>query len=120
MSNWLNDRIDTKGLKPLPTEVEVGQIVINTVDKMLWSKDPAGNVIPVGGAIADATGKAGQELSTRGTDRMEHEWSPFRTTPQVITEDYTLQDGVNASIVSGTLDVGVTVTIPVGSIMVVL
>jgi len=65
------------------------------------------------------TGNEHKTVTTKGAEG-DSFWSPFVTSPQDITEDFTIAAGANASIVSGTIADGVTVTIPVGSTIVVL
>ena len=63
--------------------------------------------------LPDAKDKAGYEITTRGATETDAEWSPFRTTPNLVDADYTIEDNVSASIVSPTIDDGVTITVPV-------
>jgi hypothetical protein len=37
------------GKEPLATDLQVGELAVNLVDKKLYSKDASGNVISVGG-----------------------------------------------------------------------
>ena len=47
---------------------------------------------------------------------IQHDWSPIITNPIVLTEDFTLQDGMSGAVVTGfTIEDGVTLTIPDGS-----
>ena len=39
----------TAAQKPLPTEIERGELAINTQDRLLYTKDPADNIIPLDG-----------------------------------------------------------------------
>lgn len=67
----------------------------------------------------DETGKLGQTLSTAGIKK-DAFWTPLVSSPNVIVEDVTLPDGVNASVVSPEIADGVVVTIPDGSTLVIL
>lgn len=54
MSGYRHSRLETSGLKPLVSELAQAEIVINEVDKVLYTKDAAGVVIAVGGGIDEA------------------------------------------------------------------
>jgi len=60
--------------------------------------------------------ESGKMLGLRDSDV---EWTPFLTNPNSIKENYTIPTGSNASIVSPTIEDGVTVTVPDGSILVI-
>ena len=113
--NYLNEA----GKKPKAVDVKRSELVVNVVDKTIYSKDESGNVIAVGGGLPQPTGKEHQTVTTDGTPSGGY-WSPFVTSPNVITEDFTIAVGASASIVSPTIPDNVTVTIPDGSILVVL
>ena len=114
-----HDYVNTAGYKPTAVEADVGELIPNLADGTLWSKDPGGTVVQVGStavAIADANGKIGYELSTRGASASDAEWSPIRTNPNILSTDYTFSDGVSGTVASGfEVADGVTITIPDGS-----
>lgn len=56
MGGLKHNRLTVAGKKPLTSEIEVGEIVINEVDKLLYSKDTGGTVISVGGSDGGADG----------------------------------------------------------------
>ena len=69
--------------------------------------------------LPNEQGNEHQTVTNKGSEG-DSFWSAFVTSPQDITEDFTIADGANASIVSGTIADGVTVTISAGSTVVVL
>ena len=65
------------------------------------------------------TGNKFQTVTNKGTEGDSY-WSPFVSSPIELTENFTLEVGQSASIVSPTLANGKTITIPVGSKLVIL
>jgi len=91
MSGYKHSRLETKKLKPKATEIGIAEIAINLEDKLLYTKDHNGIVIPVGGS---GGGLITQNMNT-------------------LTEDFTLDDGFSGVVASGfTIADGVTFTIP--------
>ncbi len=58
-------------------------------------------------------------VTTKGVEG-DSFWSPFVTSPNDVTEDFTIATGASASIVSPTINDGITVTIPDGSTLAIL
>jgi len=107
------DYVDTK-------EPDLG---IPSEDNQMLTSDQSGNRswvnVPV--SVPDATDMAGYELGTRGRDAEDAEWSPIRTNPNLLTHDFTLEDGTSGSAVSGfTIDDDVTLTVPDGSVFTIV
>ena len=71
------------------------------------------------GTMPIETGKKGQTVTNDGV-RKGSFWTPFVSSPNVISEDYTIPAGTNASIVSPTINDGITITIPDGCSLVIL
>ena len=65
------------------------------------------------------TGNEFKTVTTNGVDGDSY-WAPFVSSPDVIVANFSLQVGQNASIVSPTINDGVTIEIPVGSSLVIL
>jgi hypothetical protein len=65
------------------------------------------------------TGNAHKTVTTDGVEGDSY-WSPIVTSPNVIDTDFAMSVGANGSIVSPTIDDGVTVTVPDGSTLVIL
>ena len=87
-------RSAVQGKVPATTDLELGEVGINTYDGKLYIKknDGADSVVEVGGE------------------------GDFLTTKRLIEEDYTLASGRNMmSINDVTVDAGVTVEVPEGS-----
>lgn len=66
--------------------------------------------------------ETGNEHKTVTTDGVEGDsyWSPIVTSPDVISTSFAMTAGANGSIVSPTINDGVTVTVPDGSTLVIL
>ena len=88
---------------------------------MAWAK--TGNIKGPAGTDAsapDTTNKKGQSLTNDGTPDSSF-WSQITCNPIVMTEDQTLMDGVSAIVASGfTIAAGKTLTIPAGSVLVIV
>lgn len=65
------------------------------------------------------TGNQHKTVTTLGVEG-DSFWSPIVTSPNVVSENFTLGTGANGSIVSPTINDGVTVTVPDGSTLVIL
>ena len=70
-------------------------------------------------SIPTESAHSNETLSNKGVDGDTY-WSPLVYNPQAITEDIIMNAGGHASIVSPTISDGVTITIPDGSILVIL
>ena len=94
MSGVSHNYLDTEDLKPQASEIETGEIAINFKDEVLFTKDLLGNVIPVG-----ASGVITQNMN-------------------LLEKDFALKDGFSGVVTSGfTIDDGVTLTVPDGSVL---
>ncbi len=99
MSGVKHARLEVTKKKPTAAEIEIAEIAINLEDKLLYTKNQHGEIIPVGGS--------GGGMITQNMN--------------VLTEDFALDDGFSGVVASGfKIAVGVTLTIPVGSTLVVL
>ena len=67
----------------------------------------------------DETGQSFKTLTNVGTRKSSY-WSPFVSSPNTVSENFSLEVGQSASIVSPILNDGVTITIPDGSTLVIL
>jgi len=74
------------------------------------------------GAAGNMPREDGNEFMTVTNNgvRKDSYWSPFVSSPNEITKDFTLGAGQNASIVSPIINDGITITIPDGSSLVIL
>ena len=89
-------RLEVAKKKPTTTEVEVAEIAINLVDKLLYTKDHNGDIISIGGS--------GGGLITQNMN--------------VLTEDFVLEDGFSGVVAGGfAIEDNVTLTIPDGSVL---
>ena len=98
-------RSTTSGSVPSVSNLAAGELAINIADRKLFVKNVAGTaVLPIGGG---ATGG--------GSD------SIFYENGQTVTTDYTITSGNNA-MTTGPISInsGVTVTVPSGSVWVVI
>jgi len=71
-------------------------------------------------SLPDATGKEFNELTTDGSAADAAEWSPFRMSPKIIGQDYTIATGSNATIGSFTLQDTFTITVEDGASLIVV
>lgn len=65
------------------------------------------------------TGNKGMNVTNHGVEGDSY-WTPIITNPNAITADVVIDTGVNASVVEPIINDGVTVTIPDGSVLVIL
>lgn len=94
MNGVTHNYLDTEDLKPQPSEIGIGEIAINFKDEVLFTKNTTGEVIPVG-----ASGVITQNMN-------------------VLEKDFALKDGFSGVVTSGfTIEDGVTLTIPDGSVI---
>lgn len=71
-----------------------------------------------GSGLPDATNKKGHSITTGAVSASDAEWSPVSTNPNLLEADYVIDTGVSAVVASGfTIDDGVTLTIPTGSVL---
>ena len=69
--------------------------------------------------LPQENGNAYKTVTTKGVEGDSY-WSPLVSSPDVISADFALEVGQNASIVSPTINDGITITIPDGSKLVIL
>lgn len=91
---------------------------------VLTAREAEGNVWEeaqggTGSGLPDENGQSFKTITNNGVTGNSF-WSPFVTSPNVVSEDFTLASGASASIVSPTIEDGVTVEIPDSSILVIL
>ena len=98
--------------EPTITAGNDGEVYTSEGGDKVWKPAPI--------SLPDATGKAFNELATDGSASDSAEWSPFRMTPNTISEDYTIKSGSTAIIGSFELSDGNTITIEDGAKLVVL
>jgi len=96
MSGYKHSRLETTKTKPTAAEIGVAEIAINLEDKLLYTKDHNGVVIPVGGS--------GGGVITQNMN--------------VLTEDFALEDGFSGVVTDGfTINDNITLTVPDGSVL---
>jgi hypothetical protein len=125
----LHKRSFTAGKKPAATQLEWGEIAINAADGVAYIKKNDGGtevVTTLAGTPEAAADELGYELTVKDADptnpgtKTKAEWSPIRTNKIVLEKDYALDPGTSATVASGfTIDTGVTLDIPAGSVLVV-
>lgn len=117
MAGKLNELWKVGSGQPLASAIPIGGLAIDAENRSAYSRDADGNIFEIGsssGGLPDDTGKVGQVINTRGNGG---EWSPIRTNPNILTEDYSIEDGVSGSATDGfTIEDNVTLTIPDGSV----
>ncbi len=93
-------RSSTSGTAPVAGNMAEGELALNLADRKMFTKNAGGTVIPIGGG---ATGG--------GTDDV------FYENGQTVTTNYTITTGKNAMSAGPiTVNTGVTVTVPTGSV----
>lgn len=93
-------RTSTAGAAPSPGNLLEAELALNTADRKLYSKNSAGVVVQVGGGAAG--GGANQVFYENDIN---------------VTENYTIGTSKNAMSAGPiTINTGVTVTIPTGSV----
>ena len=97
----VHNRLNVADTKPQAAEIAVGEIVINEVDKLLYSKDTAGTVISVGGS-----GSGGGSFITQNEN--------------VLAADFALNAGESGVTTSFTINDGIKLTIPNDSILAIV
>lgn len=92
----------TAGAQPSAANLLVGELAVNVTDKLLYTKDSGGNVVPIGGS----GNKAGGAIVVNTT---------------TATESYTFPSGTNGfSVGPVAIASGVTVTVSSGQRWVVI
>lgn len=98
-------RSSVAGKIPLATDLEVGELAVNLVDKVLFTKNASGDVVPL-----DQNGGGGGAVN-----------GVFYENDQTVNTSYTITTNKNAMSAGPiTIASGVTVTIPSGSSWLVL
>lgn len=89
---------------PATGDMQIGEIAINTADRVIFTKDGTGAVVSIGNG---ATGGGGDTI--------------FVQNGQTVTTDYTIPVGINA-MSTGPISInsGVTVTISSGSVWAII
>ena len=104
---------DIEGLVPVPTfPADNGKLLTAQDGGNIWTEAPV--------SLPDATGKNFNELATDGSASDAAEWSPYRLTPNTISNSHIIAAGSNATIGSFTLEDGNTITIEDGGRMIVV
>lgn len=94
----------TTGAVPSTGQLVQGEVAVNVTDRKLFTKTSTGTVVEIGGGARGA-----------GSDDVFYENS------QTVTQSYTLTTGKNAMSAGPiTIDTGVTVTIPTGSVWTII
>ena len=107
-----------QGIPGVDASVEFASQV-ETDEGIIDNKAISPKTLGAAGTMPIETGKIGQTVTNDGV-RKGSFWSPFVHSPNVVSENFSLQSGVSASIVSPTINDGITVTVPDGSILVIL
>jgi len=90
----------TPGAVPLASNVIDGELAVNTADRKLYTRNAAGTVVQIGGGASGG-----------GTDMVFYENSI------IVASDYTITTGKNAMSTGPiTINSGVTITVPPGSV----
>jgi len=85
---------------PTTSDLELGELALNTYDGKLFTKKDDGTA-----SVVELSGGSGGSTA------------PVLETPHTISEDYTVTAGHNAASISNvSVDNGVTVTVPNGSV----
>lgn len=68
---------NVSGVSPTPTNLAVAQIGINTADGKMWTKDPEGNIVPLGGVsiplvtVSETTASASLTATSKDVPQLE-------------------------------------------------
>jgi hypothetical protein len=94
----------TPGAVPSPSNMQTSEIAVNSADRLMYVKSPAGAVVTIGNG---ATGAGGDQI--------------FVENGQTVTTSYTIPTNFNA-MSTGPLAIsaGVVVTIPSGSVWAII
>ena len=94
----------TAGNVPSPSNMQTSEIAVNSADRLMYVKSPAGTVVTIGNG---ATGAGGDQI--------------FVQNGQTVTASYTLPVGYNAMTTGPvSINAGVVVTIPSGSVWAII
>ncbi len=96
MSGVKHARLEVTKKKPTAAEIDIAEIAINLEDKLLYTKNQHGVIIPIGGS--------GGGMITQNMN--------------VLTEDFALEDGFSGVVADGfTINDNITLTVPDGSVL---
>ena len=94
----------TTGAVPLASNMQTSEIAVNSADRLMYVKSPAGTVVTIGNG---ATGAGGDQI--------------FVQNGQTVTASYSIPVGYNAMTTGPVaINAGVTVTIPDGSVWAII